>query len=53
MDITGLVASVDLELGFWDIAPEPIPECDHPGKLDGFWVGVGSDVEFVPFGLLV
>jgi len=47
------MASLDLELGFRDLAPESFPEFDHSGELDYVWVGIRCDVQFVPFGVLV
>jgi hypothetical protein len=47
------MASLDLELGFRDLAPEPFPVFDHPRELDEVRVGVRCDVQFVPFGVFV
>ena len=47
------MASLNLELGFRDLAPEPFPEFDHARELDDVWFGVWCDVQFVPFGVLV
>jgi hypothetical protein len=47
------MASLDLELGFRNLAPEPFPEFDHPGERDVVWTWVRCDVQFVPFGVLV
>jgi hypothetical protein len=47
------MASLDLELGFRDLVPEPFPEFDHPGEFDAVWVGVRCNVQFVPFAILV
>jgi hypothetical protein len=48
-----VLVSRDLELGFGNFAPEPLPEGDHPGKRDGVWVGIWCDVQFVALDIFV
>ena len=47
------MASLDLEFGFRDLAPESFPEFNHARELDDLWFGIRCDVEFVAFRILV
>jgi hypothetical protein len=53
MSITVVMASLDLDFGFRNFAPESFPEFDHPWELDYLWFCLGCDVEFVAFCVLV
>src|SRR6056297_3209954 len=48
-----VIASLDLEFGLRDFAPEPVPEFDHPWKRDDVWVWIRCDVQFVPFCVIM